>query len=67
MHLETNFERSFVCVVFRKKEEVRKSEVWLCLAEKKLCQQRVYNTTKGSNVDGGRRKKKKQIERRKME
>lgn len=25
--------------------------------EKKLCQQRVYNTTKGSNVDGDRRKK----------
>lgn len=50
-----------------KEKEVRKSEVWLCLAEKKLCQQRVYNTTKGSNIHGERRKKRKQIERRKME
>lgn len=35
MGLGTNFERPFVCVVFRKKEEVRNSEEWLYLAEKK--------------------------------
>lgn len=58
MNLGTKFERPFVCVVFRKKEEVRNSEEWLYLAEKKkLYQQRVYNSTRGSNVDGERRKK----------
>lgn len=67
MDLGTNFERPFVCVVFSKKEDVRNSDEGLCLAERKLYQQRVYNSTKGSNGDGERKKKRKKMERKKME
>lgn len=47
MDLGTYFERPCECVVFWEKEQVRNSDERLCLAETKLCQRRVSNTTKG--------------------